>query len=149
MMLYSILYYIKGRVVSSYQNFTKGPRTSFASGCSHSTTDSHHSSGYARMYLREGGGDGWPFSSNGRQIGILFSFSHFITIISSRELHINFALQILFSSGKWYNSRVLNFGSINFVMGLELLLSSSCYVWTQNGCWQPCQTWLQECLPKH
>jgi len=117
--------YIKGRVVSSYLNSTKGRRTSFALGCSHSTTVSHHSSGHISILLKEGGGDGWPFSSNGRQIGILFSFSHFITQISSRELKVSFALQMLFSSGNLCNLRVLKFGSSNSVMELEELLSSS------------------------
>jgi hypothetical protein len=32
---------------------------------------------------REGGGDGWPFSSNGRQIAILFSSTQNIIVISS------------------------------------------------------------------
>jgi hypothetical protein len=75
-------------------NFTKGRRTSFVLGCSHSTTVSHHSSGYALIFLREGGGDGWLFSSNGRQIGILFSFLQKLTLIFSRELQISFALQM-------------------------------------------------------
>ena len=106
-------------------NFTKGRRTSFALGCSHSTTVSHHSFDFIFILLREGGGDGWPFSSNGRQIGILFSLSQSSTVISSRELQISFALQMLFSSGKYLSLRVLNFGSINFVMEMEVLLSSS------------------------
>ena len=111
---FTILYY-----------FTKRRRTSFALGCSHSTTDSHHSSGHASMFQREGGGDGWPFSSNRRQIGILFSFSQDVTSISLRELQISFALQMLFSSGKQTNSRVINFGRMTSVMELEVLLSSS------------------------
>jgi len=45
---------------------------------------------------------GWSFSSNGRQIGILFSFSQNATSICSRELQISFALQMLFSSGNLY-----------------------------------------------
>ena len=97
-----------------------GRRTSFALGCSHSTTLSHHSFGYASILPREGGRDGCPFSSNGRLIGILFSFSQFVASIILRESQISFALQMLFSSGNPLNSRFLNSGNLNSV-----LLSSS------------------------
>jgi len=115
-----------------YRHLTKGLRTSLALGFSHSTTDSHHFFGYTSIFWKEGGR---------RRIGNLLSFWQLSTIISSRESQISFALQMLISSGRFINLRILNFGSMNSMMELELLLSSS-VVPIISSIFSQCRTWI-------